>query len=366
MRVVALRAPLAEPISASFAAMAFRSAALVEVVADNGLRGVGESWVNFPAWAVEERVATVRNGVAPLLVGEYVDDVPRLHAKLRAALVPLGRQWGAPGPIAQAISGADIALWDLLGVHTGRSIAELAGGPVRDRVPVYASGLGPAHVARDAAHCRSFGVQLVKIRVGFGADIDVANVKAAREALGDAVALAVDANQRWALPEAVAIAGTLRDAGVAWVEEPITGNAVADLEEFHRRTGLQVATGENLYLRDAFRPYAESPGVHILQPDVSKCGGITELLAICDIAAAAGKPVLPHLYGAAVAYAATLQLAGCCPAVEMVEYDLQPNPLRDPLLREPPAPVDGVVAIPRRPGIGVVLDAEAVAAARVS
>jgi L-alanine-DL-glutamate epimerase-like enolase superfamily enzyme len=353
VRCRVLRAPLAEPIRMSFAAMTRRTAVLVEVLTDNGLHGVGESWANYPPWAADERVATVRDGVAPLLVGEPVDDVPRLHAKLVDALVPLGRQWGAPGPIAQAISGADMALWDLYGTRLARSMAALAGGRVRDRVGVYASGLGPSQVERDAERCRSFGFRLVKLRVGFGTDVDVANLRAARAALGDEAAVAVDANQRWSLPEAVAMAGPLRDAGVAWVEEPITGNALADLEEFHRQTGLRVATGENLYLRDAFRPYAESPGVHVLQPDVSKCGGITEFLAISEIAAMAGKPVLPHLYGGAVAYAATLQLAACCPAVETVEYDVQPNPLRDPLLRDPPCPVDGVVTIPDGAGLGV-------------
>lgn len=360
---VGVRLLAAEPdevIAMSFGVLRRRTMALVQVRCADGTTGYGESWTNYPPWAGTERAATIRCGVAPLLVGRDADQVGALHAGLVAGLEPVGRQWGAPGPVTQAISGADIALWDRLGRAMQAPVCELLGDIVRRSVPVYASSLGPAGVAEQAAACRRRGFDFVKLKVGFGPETDRANLAAARRALGSDACLAVDANQRWTLPEALAMGPALQDAGVIWVEEPITGNALTDIEEFHRRTGLRVALGENLYLRDAFEPYLGSSAVAVIQPDVSKSGGITELRAVCERASAAGQAVMPHLYGGAVAFAATLQLAACCEAVQRVEYDIRSNPLRDPLIRDAPAPVRGVLPIPMGPGLGIEFDEGAI------
>lgn len=344
----------------SFGVLGRRAMALVEIRCSDGSTGYGESWINYPSWAGIERRATITEGVAPLLVGKNPDDVIALHDELVRALAPLGRQWGAPGPISQAISGADIALWDRYGRVSKRPLCQLLGGVVRERVPVYASSLGPTDVAEHAAACREQGFNLVKLKVGFGREVDEANLAAAREALGDRADLAADANQRWSLDEALTMAGALQRAGVVWIEEPIAGSPLPDVEKFYGRTGLPVALGENLYLRSAFEPYIASPAVQVLQPDVSKSGGITELVAICEAAHAAGKTVMPHLYGGALAFAASLQLAACCAAIERVEYDVRSNPLRDPLLRNAPVQVGGMLTIPMGPGLGVDLDLTAV------
>lgn len=149
------------------------------------------------------------------------------------ALAPLGRQWGAPGPIYQALSGADIALWDLVGKVRGVPISELLGGRVRDMVPVYASGLGPSNVTELAAECRSLGYDAFKLKVGFGRERDRANLTQARAAIGPDARLFADANQRWTLDEAGAIVEDLREAGVAWLEEPIISNPISP----HARSG---------------------------------------------------------------------------------------------------------------------------------
>jgi len=349
-----------EVIAMSFGVLARRTMALIQVRCDDGSIGYGESWTNYPPWAGIERRATIRHGVAPLLIGADGDDVPARQNELVTRLEPLGRQWGATGPICQAISGADIALWDRLGRARGASIAQLCGGRVRTAIPAYASSLGPSRVAEQAAECRARSFGLVKLKVGFGPDTDRANLLAARAALGQDTQLAVDANQRWTLDDALEVADALRDADVVWVEEPLVGNALDDIERFHRRSGLPVALGENLYLRSAFEQYLRSPAVAVVQPDVSKSGGVTELLAICAMAAEAGTAVMPHLYGGAPAYAATLQLAACCPAIEGIEYDVRSNPLRDPLLLDAPTPVAGVVTIPDGPGLGIEIDPVAV------
>lgn len=357
-RIRVLRAAAEGGIAMSFAPLTHRSCVLVELESDDGVVGYGESWVNYPAWAAEERVATLRDGVLPSVLGRYASDVREIQADLAATLDPLGRQWGAPGPIRQAISGVDIALWDLWGRTTGRSIAELAGARIREEIAVYASSLGPSDVAAQAAACVDAGHRAVKVKVGFGRERDGRALRDARRVVGD-VALYADANQAWSLDEAVDMAGTLREHGVAWLEEPVRGDHVPDLEVLHERTGMRIATGENVYGLDAFRAVVESPGVAVVQPDLTKAGGVTEALAVCALAARHGVTVNPHLYGGAVGYAATLQLAAHAAVVETVEYDVRDNPLRDPLLRQPPRPKEGVVAVPSGPGLGVHLDADA-------
>lgn len=169
--------------------------------------------------------------------------------------------------------------------------------------------------------------------------------------------LFVDANQAWDLDEAIAMGPALHRHGVTIVEEPIAGDRLELLEEFHRATGLLVATGENTYGARALDPYLRSPAVAIAQPDVSKTGGLTEAFEVCRLAARAGTTVWPHMYGGAIGFAATLQLAACAPNVGEIEYDVRANPLRDPLLADPPTPHNGVIGLPASPGLGVELAA---------
>ncbi len=358
-RMRVLRAPVHDGIAMSFSPLRQRTMVLVSLTDEDGRTGHGESWVNYPPWAARERTATLREGVLPLLAGRRVDDVPAVHAELCDRLDPLGRQWGAPGPVRQAISAVDVALWDLQGQRAGAAIARVAAHRVRDRVPVYASSLGPESVAAQAANCRGAGHDAVKLKLGFGRETDTRNLVAARETLGGDVLLYADANQGWDLDEAVAMAPVLREAGVGWIEEPVRGDELADLEELHRRTGLVIATGENLYGRGKFRSYAASPAIAILQPDVAKAGGVTEAFAVCDLAEKHDTAVMPHLYGGAVAFAATLQVAAGSRMVGGVEYDVRDNPLRDPLLLDPPTPERGRLDLPDLPGLGVRFDAEA-------
>jgi L-alanine-DL-glutamate epimerase-like enolase superfamily enzyme len=360
-RLRVLRARSGDGIAMSFAPLTHRAMVLVEVETADGRVGYGESWINYPPWAASERTATLREGVFPLLLGEDADRIRQLHATLRSRLGPLGRQWGAPGPIMQAISAVDVALWDLAGKAGGVAVSRLAGGRYREEIPVYASSLGPDGVPEQAARCAAFDHTAVKVKLGFGRERDERILAEARTALGDGTTLYADANQGWTLAEAIAMAPLLRSYGVQWIEEPVRGDRVADLEALHSATGVLIATGENVYGCEEFTAYAASPAVAILQPDIAKTGGMTECLTVCELAHAYGKSVLPHLYGGAVAFAATLQLAATAPAVAGVEYDIRDNPLRDPLLTDPPSVRHGRIALPDLPGIGARLDGEAVA-----
>jgi L-alanine-DL-glutamate epimerase-like enolase superfamily enzyme len=168
---------------------------------------------------------------------------------------------------------------------------------------------------------------MVKLRVGFDLKTDLNNLSALREVLPDGVALAVDANQHFTLPDAVMFASRLELFGVHWIEEPIDGDAVEDLARFYEMTGLPVATGENVYEIQDFVRRSETPGVRIIQPDVTKVGGITRALKIIEAVDGDDVAIVPHIYGGPVGLAATLALAATSERVAMVEYDVRTSPL---------------------------------------
>ena len=326
-----LRAPTSRRISMSFGDLRERRMALVEIRCEDGLTGYGESWINYPPWAKHERVATIRDGVAPLLVGQEASNINTLHAKMVRELLPMGIQWGAVGPIMQAISGADIALWDLKGKAYDLAVSDLLGGRVRDEIPVYASSLGPDNVEELAVRCREAGFTAVKLRVGFGLDTDERNLGVIRDLMGSDIAIFADANQAWTLEEALVAADTFSRHKVEWVEEPVRYNRPEELATFHRETGIGVATGENVYGSRGFFPYANTSSIGTLQPDVSKTGGITETVSVCHLASASDKSIIPHHYGGPISQAATLQIAACMQQVSCVEFDVHENPLREEL-----------------------------------
>lgn len=351
------RAPATDGVAMSFAPLTHRVMVVVVVEMADGRRGVGESWVNFPSWGWRERVATVQEGVAPLLVGARFSCPEEAHDRLLEALRPVGRQWGAPGPVHQAVSAVDTALWDLAAREAGMSLAEFVGGALVDELPVYGSSLGPDGVEETARSCGQAGLRAVKVKLGFGTGRDGSNLTVARAVLGPDAEIFGDANQAWTLDEACAMAPVLERHGVRWVEEPLAGDDPQQLALLHQRTGLQLATGENLYGAEAFSPYLEHGGVAILQPDVSKCGGPTDYLRVCEMARASRTVVNPHLYNGAVATAATLQLAASQPATRLVEWDVRANPLRGPL--DHLLTAHGTVRVPRGPGLGLDIDLEA-------
>ncbi len=356
LRVHVLAAPLAEPIRMAHGTMRARSTVLVEIEESGGVTGWGESWVNFPPWAWRERVATLEEGVRPLLIGADPGDREGLWNRLHAALVPMARQWGAVGPVMQAISGVDIALWDLAGRLAGRPVSALLGGPESGALPAYASGVGPARVVEKAAAAAAAGFRAVKLKIGFDAEADLAAVAAVREALGPGIAIMVDANQAWTPETTLAVGPRLAALGVRWLEEPVVAGDEHELARVAGKAGLPIAAGENVYGRWGFARLLDAGAADVLQPDVAKTGGISELRAIVGLVRERDRPWAPHYYGGAVGAAATLQAFAALPGGLMVEWDCNENPLRDALLVDGFEVRGGTVALPAGPGLGVEID----------
>jgi L-alanine-DL-glutamate epimerase-like enolase superfamily enzyme len=279
---------------------------------------------------------------------------------------------GRGGSVTHTISGIDIALWDLLGKATQQPIGRLLGGCYRDRVRPYASLLmeEPSALADRLLEIKAQGFRAFKIGWGpFGRhdnQMDEAIVKAARIAAGSDALLMVDAGAsdafwpqgyKWALRTADMLAAHEVD----WFEEPLPPDAMDDYVQLRRRAPLPIAGGEVLTRRQAFQPWIEAGAFDIVQPDVTKVGGISEERRIAWMARDHGIRFIPHGWNTAVGLAADLQLAAAMPDTDLVEY-LTGSPFIDEIAADGwHLDADGMLPIPTRPGLGLQLDVDAVA-----
>jgi L-alanine-DL-glutamate epimerase-like enolase superfamily enzyme len=343
---------------------------LVEIDTDAGLTGLGEAKVgvgNLGNYAA--LVTLIHAELAPLLIGRDPRDISAVWESIyngtRAHYVLAhGRTFpvvGRRGITISALSGIDIALWDLLGQSLGQPVWRLLGGRLRERIPAYASG-GWAPVGGVGKQLRQYverGHRAVKMRVGLqdrSVDDSAARVREARESLGPDVGLMVDAHGTWSVREAQRFARKVADCDLAWLEEPVSPDNVTGQAEVRATTDIPIAAGETEQTRFAFRDLIEARAVDVLQPDVAIAGGITETLRICALAATHGLTVAPHLWGGAVLFASGLHLAVATPCVNTLEFSRGDNPLLHDLVQEPFDLRDGHVLAPERPGLGLTLD----------
>jgi len=334
---------------------------LVAVHTDEGAVGLGSVFTND---------ALVRAALAvlePLYRGESALEPERVSEKLHQHMFWLGRG----GAITHAISGIDIALWDLLGQATGQPVSRLLGGRYRERVQPYASLLmdEPARLRDRLLAVKAQGFRAFKIGWGpFGrrsAQLDRAIVAAAREAVGPDARLMVDAGgsdahwsngYRWALNTARMLA----DYDVAWFEEALVPDALEDFVKLREHSPVPISGGEVLTRRQAFLPWIERGAFDIIQPDVTKVGGISEERRIAWAAEDHGIRFIPHGWNTAVGLAADLHLAAAVPGTDLVEY-LTGSPFIDEITAGGwKLDADGMLPIPNRPGLGLTLDRDAV------
>ena len=316
---------------------------LVRVESTDGAVGWGESFAYSCAGAVK---AAVTDMVAPLAVGRLVKNIPALKRELQQRLHIQGRY----GITIFAISGLDIALWDLSAKLAGKPLAEHLGGARWDSLPAYASLVRygePGAVEAIAGRAAAEGFAAIKLH-----EPDYECVAAGRSAVGASVDLMTDVNCAWSEPEAAAMITRLKQLDMAWVEEPVF--PPDDYAALQRLSGLDVplAAGENACTAMEFGRL--TPAVTFPQPSVTKAGGVSEFLAICALAAAAGKTAMPHSPYFGPGYWATLQLAAHLPQTGMVEF-LYTRP-HGWIGQDVPLPKSGHIAVPRQPGIGFIPD----------
>ncbi len=342
---------------------------IIRISTDAGLVGIGEvSSQSYVAKAIFEapRSAERRHGLAYLLRGRDPVDVEGLWQHMYHHTNRYGRR----GVAIHAISGADIALWDLRGKALGKPVYELLGGAHRSSIRAYASylfGATPRETAELARQAVDLGLSAVKFGWGpFGKDLaaDLAHVAGARRAIGDGRDLMVDAGCSLTVETALERARRLVPFRIGWLEEPLSQDDLKGYAALCSESPAPIAAGEGEVTRWGFEDLLER-GVHVIQPDVAICGGLTVARQASEMARAAGRRAVPHCFSTGVNLAASLHWMAACPDGDLVEYCLRPSPLMRSLVRNLPPLQDGRVPVPQGPGLGIELDEAVVEKFRV-
>jgi D-galactarolactone cycloisomerase len=335
---------------------------LVEVHTDSGLTGIGSCFTKLHF--VEAALRELR----PLVVGETVFEAERVSEKLRQHTFWYGRG----GAVEHAISGVDIALWDLMGKALGQPVSRLLGGNYRDRLKPYASILfdDPPQLMEKLQQQLARGFQAIKMGWRpFGRvsrKLDELLIRTARDTVGDDVELMVDAGgseQFW--PHGVnwarETAKMLGDYQVTWFEEALKPDDLEGFKELRQTSPVKIATGEVFTRRQTFQPYITQRALDIIQPDMTKCGGLSEGRRMAWMAYDHGVLLVPHGWNTAIGVAADLALTAAMPVAGWVEYQTGVPYVEE--LTDPPFKLDadGMLPVPTGPGLGITLNPDALA-----
>jgi len=334
---------------------------VVFIRTDEGVTGIGEvTSQSYVAKAVFEapRSAERRHGLKQILIGQ-----DPLDEGLWQRMYYHSNRYGRRGVAIHAISGADIALWDIRGQVEGKPVSELLGGKRRDTVRAYASylfGDTPGETAKLAQQAVDLGLSAAKFGWGpFGQDPDedLAHVQAAREVLGDGRALMVDAGHAWQWETALDRARLLEPLRIGWLEEPLSQDDRKGYQELCRHSPVPIAAGEGDVTHWDFEDLIER-GLHVIQPDVAFCGGLTVCKKVSDLAQKEGRRYVPHCFSTGINLTASLHWMASTSGGDLVEYCLRPSPLMRKLVKNLPPLENGRVAVPQGPGLGIELDLE--------
>ncbi len=353
---VPLSRPRASPLEAAAGRLNHVVVLLAHVHTDDGLVGTGFAYALQSSGRALH--AALVDDLAPLVAGEDALDHERLAAKVYWRMQTVGRR----GLVQQAYSAIDVALWDLKGKAANLPLHKLLGG-ARESAEVYGSDtawlwMDVEEILDASRPYLDQGMKGLKVKVGANPAEDYDRLTRLREALGDDVWLAVDANERYDYTTALTMGRFYEEEiGVGWFEEPMTCEDVAGHARLARKLEVPLAAGEMLFSLDEFERYVERDCLAVLQPDVTRLGGITGWLKVAALAERHNLPVSPHLLPEV-----GVQLACGLPVVTAVEY----MPWLYPLFANPPAVVNGRLVPPPGPGLGLELHGDNVAKYRVS
>lgn len=366
VRAFVFRCPIETPIVTSFGVMRDRPMLLVRVEDPDGAAGWGEVWCNFPSVGAEHRGRLIESVLAPLLQGQTFESPSAAWAMLTAKTEVLAIQSGERGPLAQAIAGVDLALWDLAGRKAKQPLWQLLGGS-SPRIPVYASGLNPDSPERLARIRQQQGHRAFKLKVGFGRERDLANLAALRTALGADAVLMVDANQAWNLEQAIEIAPRLAQFNLQWLEEPLRADVPwSEWQALATKAHMPLAAGENLAGQVAFDEALRAKALTVVQPDIAKWGGFSGCLPVAKKILATGLRFCPHYLGGGVGLVASAHLLAAAGGDGMLEIDANDNPLRTLTCGSLLEVKNGTALLTDAPGLGVTPDLAALKPYRVA
>jgi len=371
VQVHVLSAPLSEPFAFSQGWATHRSTVLVEIMSTDGAAGWGECLCHG-LQPPQIAAAIIREAYAPQLIGRNISDIEVLWEEL----YNLTRPYGQGGAVVNALSGVDIALWDLWGRTLGQPVSRLLGGRFRESVEPYATGFYrrksgnyPADGIAEAQRHLVNGFRALKLKIGFGPAEDIDYIRTLRAGLGPDIRLMADANCAYAVPAAREILRQTADCHLYFFEEPL---APEDIEGYRLLRGLgiaSVAAGEGLLGKHAACRWISGGALDIFQPDICSSGGFTELKKLAALCQCWNTRLLPHVWGSGICLAATLQFLAALPPsplslrpVEpLLEYDCSDHPFRNELVFDAiPRETEGCILIPDRPGLGIEINREIV------
>ncbi|MYU15851.1 mandelate racemase/muconate lactonizing enzyme family protein [Streptomyces sp. SID8361] len=359
---VSVPTPPESQVSMGFGRSVKRDAVLVRIRTEDGITGWGESHHGRSPGTIAH---LVNAALAPLVTGADAADVTGVNMVLhQAQLTGLGLGTAA----AIAMSGIDIALWDIRAQAVGWPLYRLLGG-ARRAVDAYAGGVALGYQPRgdlidEVATLRADGFRAVKLRIGDTPHDDLARVAAVREAHGPDLTILTDANTRYSVADALTVAPVLEEYGVAWLEEPLSRYDVHGYRQVAGASRVPLAAGENHYTRYEFAGLLDGGAVRVPQPDISKVGGLTEALKVAALASARRLSISPHTASTGINMAATVHFLAAQDNAGYFEADVSRNAtLRTELTSQPYEwRPDGSVLPLDRPGIGVQIDEEFLAA----
>lgn len=369
--VFILKTPLAEPFAFSQGWVRQRCATLVKITTDNGLIGWGEAFTQ--GLEPPEIAATViEHALKPHLLGESALDSSVLWHKLYHTT----RDYGRKGSVISAISAIDIALWDLAGHYYEKPVYQLLGGAFRTQVQPYATGFyrisgkkESSRLAEEAIRHRDAGFTAMKVKLGFGVEDDIEVMQCIASVIDTSeIELMVDSNHAYGYREALQLGRALEPYNLRWYEEPVVPEDLNSYAKLRQQLDMPIAGGENEHTAFGYKALFNADAVDVAQPDVGSCGGITAARDIIAMAHANGVSVNPHVWGSAIAQAASLQLLAAIPDTHhslypkqpLLEFDCSSHPFRNQLTTTPLVLNNGVVNIPDGHGLGIKVVEETV------
>ena len=344
-----------------------RSATLVEIKTNEGITGWGEAFCQGLE-PPEISSAVVENALKPLILRQSPLDIEVLWHKMYNS----SRDFGWKGSVVSGISAIDIALWDIAGKYYNQPIYQLLGGAFRTKIKPYATGFyrvkGKGEAKRLAEEALShFENQFdhMKIKLGFGLQDDIECMEAIYKVLENKnVTLMVDTNHAYGRSEALSLGQALKDYNLRWYEEPVVPEDIDGYAELRSKLDIPIAGGENEHTLYGFKSLFEGYAVDIAQPDIGSCGGISGARHIINLAQSFGVEVNPHVWGSAVAQAASIQVIASIPTTHhsifsrspILEYDQSSHPFRRELLQTPLELENGMVNVSSNPGLGIEIN----------
>lgn len=337
-------------------------AVIVKVYTDKGLVGIGES-DSSPLVVKGVIEAPGSNlycyGLKEILIGENPLEIQKLYDKMYWSSNYLGRR----GAGIHAISAIDIALWDIASQYYNVPIYMLLGGKYRDKIKAYGTFIPADEPNKNkdiAARLKAQGFRSIKFGGGILGDDPITDCKivtAVREELGDDFELQIDLATKWrTYGHATGMFGRLKHLNLNWIEEPIMADDLRGYAKLSGQTSAKVAGGESLTTRYEFKTFIENAQPDIVQPDITRCGGISEMKKIYDIAQLNGTKMIPHGFSTGILLAATVQFLAATEQGDLIEYSQSNSPLFTDLVKNRIQFKNGYVTVPDCVGLGVELD----------